>query len=251
MTAPKVRGMSRARKAVLDRELAAAENELSRGQYGRLVDRFHYGDLWRLYPLLEPGARFLDIETDGLSRDAITTVVGISSYGQHGEGRLVHRALVRGMDLSRGELVKTLEGVTVLVTFNGSSFDLPVLRREFGEFLPKVPHIDLRHLSRKAGLTGGLKSLERRLGIARDPEVQMLAGDDAVRLWRVWERKGHKRALELLVDYNREDAANLSPLATTLYRIMGLRHISKIRSVIGRDRGQGQDESPSSITAYS
>jgi uncharacterized protein YprB with RNaseH-like and TPR domain len=69
----------------------------------------------------------------------------------------------------------------------------------------------------------------------------MLAGDDAVRLWRVWERKGHKRALELLVDYNREDAKNLAPLADILYRIMSLKHIAKVRSVAGRLRGKGPD----------
>jgi len=246
---PRVKGISPARKAMLDRELSAAEDELAGGRYDRLVERFCYGDLWRLYPLLEPGARFLDIETDGLSRDAITTVVGISRPGP--KGGIMHRALVRGMDLSRGELVRCLDGATVLVTFNGSTFDIPVLRREFGEFLPKVPHLDLRYLSRKAGMTGGLKSLERRLGIARDPEVQMLAGDDAVRLWRVWERKGHKRALELLVDYNREDAANLAPLATKLYRILVFKHIAKIRSVAGRDRGQGQHGTSPSLTGFS
>jgi hypothetical protein len=251
VAAPKVKGISPARKAMLDRELSAAEGELAGGRYDRLVERFRYSDLWRLYPLLEPGARFLDIETDGLSRDAVTTVVGISRFGPNGDGGILHRALVRGMDLSRGELVKALEGATILVTFNGSSFDIPVLRREFGEFLPKVPHLDLRHLSRKAGMTGGLKSLERRLGIARDPEVQMLAGDDAVRLWRVWERKGHKRALELLVDYNREDAMNLAPLATILYRIMGLKHIAKVRSVAGRRRELCPDASSISLNSYS
>jgi len=250
MAAPKVKGMSPARKAILDRELSAAEEELARGRYEKLVDRFHYSDIWRLYPLLEPGARFLDIETEGLSRDSRTTVVGISRPGKE-HGGVVHRALIRGMDLDVNGLVRALEGATVLVTFNGSTFDLPVLRREFGEFLPKVPHIDLRHLSRKAGFTGGLKALERRLGISRDPEVQMLAGDDAVRLWRVWERKGHKRALELLVDYNREDAKNLAPLASILYRIMSLKHIAKVRSVAGQRRGKVPGPDLPAITSFS
>ena len=232
----RIKGLSQARKAMLDKELSSADEELASGRVERLVGRFPYAELWRLYPMLEKGARFLDIETDGLSQSAVTTVAGISrpvmSDGRL--DRLAHTALIRGQGLTRDSLAEALKGATVLVTFNGSTFDLPVLRREFGEFLPKVPHIDLRHLSRKAGLTGGLKALERRLGIVRDAEVQMLAGDDAVRLWRAWERKGHKRALELLVDYNREDAMNLSPLATILYKLMCMRQISKVRSVVGR-----------------
>jgi uncharacterized protein YprB with RNaseH-like and TPR domain len=85
----------------------------------------------------------------------------------------------------------------------------------------------------------------------RDPEVQMLAGDDAVRLWRVWERKGHKRALELLVDYNKEDAKNLAPLASILYRIMSLKHIAKVRSVAGQRRGKVPGPDLPVITSFS
>jgi len=234
---PKVRGMSPARKAMLDRALGEAEEALSKGRYDELVRKFPSGELWRLLPLLAPGARYLDIETEGLTRTALTTVVGISRPGAGGmisKDGLVHRALIRNIDLTAEEIAKALSGATVIVTFNGSTFDLPVLRREFGDILPNIPHIDLRHLSRRAGLTGGLKSLEHRLGIHRDAEVQMLAGDDAVRLWRVWDRKGHKRALELLVDYNKEDVMNLAPLSMVLYQMMGIRHITKVRSVAGQ-----------------
>ena len=63
---------------------------------------------------------------------------------------------------------------------------------------------------KRLGLDGGLKRIERDVGIDRDrPEV---SGRDAVRLWREYER-GDESALETLVSYNREDAANLETLA--------------------------------------
>jgi uncharacterized protein YprB with RNaseH-like and TPR domain len=214
----RVKGISKRRKAVLDRELEECESALRTGHWEHIVDRLPHVELWRAYGLLEPGARYIDIETDGLSTNCRMTVLGIARPGTDG---VRYRSLVRGIDLTRSEAARALEGAKVLVTFNGASFDLPVIRRELGEdIVPKVPHVDLRYLARKAGLTGGLKALERRLGIVRDAQVQMIAGHDAVRLWSVWERKRHKRALEILVDYNREDVVNLAPLASILHDIM-------------------------------
>jgi uncharacterized protein YprB with RNaseH-like and TPR domain len=62
---------------------------------------------------------------------------------------------------------------------------------------------------RSLGLTGGLKAVEREVGIDRDrPD---LLGRDAVRLWREYER-GDEGALETLVSYNRDDTENLQTL---------------------------------------
>jgi uncharacterized protein YprB with RNaseH-like and TPR domain len=63
---------------------------------------------------------------------------------------------------------------------------------------------------RRLGLTGGLKAVERAVGIDRDrPD---LSGEDAVRLWREY-RRGDERAFETLVSYNRDDTENLRTLA--------------------------------------
>jgi uncharacterized protein YprB with RNaseH-like and TPR domain len=59
----------------------------------------------------------------------------------------------------------------------------------------------------KHNLYGGLKSVERQLGIAR--EVQGVSGRMAVELWWRYVRYDDTNALRRLLDYNREDVLNL------------------------------------------
>ena len=96
----------------------------------------------------------------------------------------------------------------LLVTFNGKRFDVPFLEESLGIDVD-LPHVDLMYPCRKIGLEGGLKTIEASVGIDRDrPDI---SGEDAVRLWREYER-GNDDALETLVSYNRDDAANLETL---------------------------------------
>src|SRR5215213_6250956 len=65
-------------------------------------------------------------------------------------------------------LYEALDGVQTLVTFNGSSFDLPVIRRRlFADLKRDFEHCDLLYVCRRRGLRGGLKRVETMLGIAR------------------------------------------------------------------------------------
>jgi uncharacterized protein YprB with RNaseH-like and TPR domain len=157
---------------------------------------------WRLYETFRDQTCFLDIETTGLSRhrDEVTVV----SCHRNGETT----TLVRGRDLTRDRLTRQLAGASTLVTFNGAQFDVPFLEESF-DIEVEVPHIDLRYPCKRLDLTGGLKQIERDIGIDRDrPD---LSGRDAVRLWREYER-GDDNALETLVSYNRDDTANLQQL---------------------------------------
>ncbi|MFZ2087538.1 MAG: ribonuclease H-like domain-containing protein, partial [Desulfobaccales bacterium] len=109
------------------------------------------------------------------------------------------------------EFPEALQGVDVLVTFNGSQFDLPVLRAAFPD-LPFPPvHLDLRFILSRLGYRGGLKRLEPLFGIKRAPEVASLNGYDAVLLWRRFQR-GDRTAGKLLLQYNQEDVLNLEVL---------------------------------------
>jgi len=107
----------------------------------------------------------------------------------------------------------------MLVTFNGASFDVPVLAAE-GVRIPAVPHMDLRPVFGRVGYDGGLKKIEEKLGFAREGDVKGLSGWDAVKLWRRWEREGDKAALDRLVAYNVADFENLEPLAQLATRML-------------------------------
>jgi uncharacterized protein YprB with RNaseH-like and TPR domain len=146
--------------------------------------------------------RYLDIETTEYRTDI--TVLGIS------DGDFYH-ALVKGRNLSRQSICAALSGATCLVTFNGASFDVPVIEQAYPSCLPAVVHLDLRHICRQAGLTGGLKRIEEHLQLRRDERLDGLDGADAILLW-YRHVMGDDDALERLVDYNAADVLNLTPL---------------------------------------
>lgn len=139
---------------------------------------------------------FLDIETTGLSRYYdIITLVGWSSQGSYG-------VFVRGQD--DAGLREIMRDAQVIVTFNGSLFDLPFLRAGFPDLKIPPVHIDLRFLAKRVGLSGGQKSIEQELGIKRPSAVLGIRGDSAPVLWHKY-RRGSLDALKLLIEYNHCD----------------------------------------------
>jgi len=207
-------GFSELRKRALDREAARTLALLEEGSAGELACRLPHREAWRLFERFAAEAAFLDIETDGLSRLSAVTVVGVFRP-QKG-----FTALVRGAGLSAAALTEALAGARLLVTFNGASFDLPFVRAAFpAARLPRA-HLDLLSCARRLGWRGGLKAIERDLGVLRDLETRVLAGRDAVRLWHAHQRSGSTNALRLLVSYNRADCENLLPVARALTSAM-------------------------------
>lgn len=157
---------------------------------------------WRCYNDFKDGAVFLDIETGTAGE---VTVVGMHSGDET-------RTLVRGINLDKKALEKELSRHRILVTFNGKSFDMPCLRKYFGTDL-KIPHIDIMHVCRRVGLTGGLKEIEKKLGIKRPETLKYVKGEDAAELWRCWQATGDRDFLDMLVAYNEEDCANLKMIS--------------------------------------
>jgi hypothetical protein len=213
LASSEIAGIGEARKAALDAHLKALEKCLDRGDAETLANALPASEKWRLYPDFRDRAAFLDIETTGLDLPATVTVVGIT-LGRD------HTPLVRGVNLSRDAIERALRPAKILVTFNGGSFDLPALRMAFPGLKLDQPHIDIRHLAPRAGIRGGLKKVERILGIQRAREIKMLCSHDAVYLWRIWERKESGNALRLLIDYNRADCENLRAVADAVVAIM-------------------------------
>ena len=125
------------------------------------------------------------------------------------------RQFVRGVDLDR--VPEALDDAAILVTFFGTGFDLPFLRRAFPHMLLPQLHVDLCYMLRKLGYRGGLKSIESQMGIRRSNATTGLSGWDAVRLWQEY-RHGRKDSLETLLAYNAEDVRNMSDLLSEGYR---------------------------------
>ena len=161
-------------------------------------------EVWRLAAAFPGRTGYLDIETTGLSiEDGGITCIGLS------DGRGVE-IFVRGESLDR--FPAALQRFELLVTYNGSSFDLPVLKVAFPDLdFSRFHHLDLRFPLHRLGIKGGLKGAERQLGLRRAPEVEGADGFLAVLLWKA-HRAGHPTALETLVRYCLEDVVHLKPL---------------------------------------
>jgi len=189
--------------AALAVALAGSESALAGRDVAWFARRLAESEHWRLYPEFADATAFLDIETTGLSPFAgIVTVTTV-----HGGGKV--RSFVAGEDLE--ELPAYLRRFGVLVTFNGSRFDVPFLRAAFPQLVPPPAHIDLRFVLYRLGLSGGLKRIEATLGLGDRSGVEGVDGLQAVRLWQEY-RRGNAAALDRLVRYNRADTSNLVPL---------------------------------------
>lgn len=191
------------RHAAIESFIAEASDELDRRNVAYFADRLPSSSHWRLYENFRQNTCFFDIETTGLSkhRNQVTT----ASFHCGGETT----TLVAGDDLTRETVREELDTADLLVSFNGARFDVPFLESSFGLSIG-TPHLDLMYPCRQAGLSGGLKAIEREIGIGR--EEKGVDGREAVRLWHAYER-GDEEALDRLVRYNRDDTRNLETLA--------------------------------------
>jgi len=102
-----------------------------------------------------------------------------------------------------------------MITFNGSSFDLPKLEKQF-RITINMPHIDLKPLCVNLGLKGGLKEVERILDLRRPQHLQ----GNPVDLWKAFHASGDKEYLDLLISYNKEDIENLKVIMDIVYKKM-------------------------------
>ena len=155
---------------------------------------------------------YLDIETTGLSADFHDiTVVGICLV----EGSDTRFVQLVGEDITEEGLLEVLDGVSTILTYNGKRFDLPFIRGRLGlDLEAEFSHCDLMYDCWRHNLYGGFKAVEQQLGIPR--QLTGVGGFEAVMLWWRYVNEGDQSALNLLLEYNREDVINLVALRQRL-----------------------------------
>ena len=156
---------------------------------------------------------YLDIETTSLSpSDGDLTVIGLLLD----DGNSQDFIQWVGGEISPIKLLDLCEKVKTLYTYNGGRFDLPYIQAKLGiDLTQHCNHHDLMYDCWQRNLYGGLKEVERQLGIER--KSVGIDGRMAVRLWLNYKFHDDEKALLTLLGYNREDVLNLKVLRQKLH----------------------------------
>lgn len=210
LNAGKVKGISSWRKKYYDRKIREAKENLYNLNSSYFYERLPLNEHWRLYSFFKEDAVYLDIETSGIAEHAYITVIGLFD-GQN------TKIMIKDVNLNMDYLRNHLKNYKMLVSFNGSVFDLPFILKRHPGLVPPIPHFDLRFHCNSTGMKGGLKEVERKLGIKRGRVVERLYSGDAIKLWKIFKATGDDYYLNLLVEYNEEDCINLKQIAEHVY----------------------------------
>ena len=195
-----------AKAAVLRAGIEESQRRLAAGDACWFGGALAPAEQWRLFPHFRHQAAYVDIETTGFSwPEAHITTIALF------DGTSV-RTYVQGENLEA--FADDILPYKLLVTWNGRGFDAPFLRRTLNIPLDKgdMAHLDLLPVFRSLGLRGGLKKVEKALGLDRG-DLDGVDGLMAVRLWLEYEKSGNPRALETLISYNVADVLSLEILA--------------------------------------
>jgi uncharacterized protein len=167
-------------------------------------------------------ALFLDTETSGLGAGAgvLAFLVGLAWFDADGRLELEQLLLRRPCDepalLERVAL--RVEACDVIVTFNGKSFDMPLLgtRAVMNRMpaLPARPHLDLLHVARRLHRprlqSFRLSALESDvLGFVRGPDIE---GGEVPARYAHFLRTGDEEALLAVVEHNAWDVVSMAAL---------------------------------------
>ena len=213
------------------------EVEQRYGQHGN-VDTAH---LFRLPPhLLKAISRgtiahvpperwaFLDTETTGLMGGSGTVAFLVGVGRLTAEGVVVRQFLMRDFGEEPSQLTALadhLAGFEVLVTYNGKSFDAPLLETRYRmcrmqPALARLEHVDLLHGSRRLWKlrfeSCQLVQLEQRvLGYTREGDVP---GGMIPQLYYDFIKKQRPSLIEPILEHNRLDIVSLACLTAIVPR---------------------------------
>ncbi|MEN8128986.1 MAG: ribonuclease H-like domain-containing protein [Pseudomonadota bacterium] len=186
-----------------DHVLLDSLRALESGDAGYFSERLSPGDYYRIALTYPKETIFLDIETTGLSLfyDQLTMVGW--SMGQE------FNVYVYGQDDM--PLRAALKTAKVIVTFNGTIFDLKFLHKTFKDLCVPLVHLDLRYFSKRVGFSGGQKKIEQQIGFKRTEKLEGMLGESAPVLWHQY-RRGDNKALKKLIEYNHADVEGMKAI---------------------------------------
>lgn len=187
-----------------------------------------------------PCERFLcfDSETTGLAGGSGTRAFMLGAADWRAGGlrvRQLYLSAMSGEAAMLAEFARWIQPDSVLVSYNGRSYDAPLLAARYR--LQRLPdpikpcaHVDLLHPVRRTYRgrweNCRLATIERRLlQIVREDD---LPGSEAPAAWRSWLRQGLSTNLLRVLEHNRQDVITLARL---------LRHMDQAASPDGWMQG--------------
>jgi uncharacterized protein len=232
------------------------------------------GGIWPRLPLLAGGVGhangpaatgrmlFLDLETTGLAGGAGTYAFLVGLAWFDGGALQVRQYFLSTFAAERSILAAVAEVVretATLVTFNGKSFDVPLIETRFAvNRLPSpfetLPHVDMLHVARRfwrpdddatdgaasadaaRGRGCRLSDLEEAVcGHAREGDVP---GFEIPARYFDYVRSGDARPLEGVLEHNRLDLVSLALLTARASQLLdgGPEAVSTAREAIGLGR---------------
>ncbi len=168
--------------------------------------------LINLYKEFKEDALCLDVETTRYNGP-------ISLVGMYKpkDGEIDYISLIRGHNLSALNVKKALQDCKLLITYNGLKHDLPRLKAEFPNSMPRnIRTIDIFLLAKHLQLGTSLDVLENTLNIERPDNITQKGR--AIYLWQRYKNISDQNALQSLLDYNRQDTINLYPIIEELIK---------------------------------
>jgi uncharacterized protein len=177
-------------------------------------------------PVAREALLCLDIETTGLAGGTGTVAFMVGLAWLEGDALRVVQWILAGFAGEASLLARVRERMAladVLVTFNGKSFDLPLIKvraRLAGTDMPTdgLAHVDLLHVTRRL-LHAGWPDCRLRTAEARALRLERnddLPGAEAPVAWRRWLERGDAGLLARVADHNRADLLALVALLALL-----------------------------------
>ena len=164
--------------------------------------------------------RFFDTETTGLAGGTGTRAFQIGVGDWHDGVFRVRQLTITTLAAETAMLdtfARWLDDEDVLVSYNGRSYDAPLLATRYrlarrNSPLPALTHLDLLHPVRRRyrgrWANCRLSTIERELlGIVREDD---LPGSEAPRAWLDYLRGGSARNLRRVGEHNRQDLCSLA-----------------------------------------